>query len=473
MSAWPRMLPFPAPRRSCAALVAALFLAAASVSCAPRRSVGTSARVGTTQGAGATSGMGSAPDAGGATTSGTAASPGSAAKSGSGSAGDRTGPAALAVELVETFPVETSLDHPDVREAYQVWLEMIRSATRTLDIAEFYVNTEPGSRLEPIVQAVEDAAARAVRVRVLADAKFYKTYPQTLERLASRAGITVRRFDVGALTGGVLHAKYFLVDGREVYLGSQNFDWRSLEHIEEVGVRVRVPEVARTLQEVFDMDWVLAGGSRDRPHRLQPRGASGGTMVLEGQDTLRVRAVGSPHGWLPDEALWDLPQLVALIDSARSSVRAQLYSYKTVGHDHDYFDALEAALRRAAARGVAVQLLMADWCKRKGTIEGLQSLQSVPGIDVRLVTIPQHSGGFIPFARVTHAKYLTVDARRCWVGTDNWEKEYFYQSRNVGVIVEGASFAGQLDRFFDDNWRSSYAYEVDPCKVYEVPRIGE
>lgn len=30
------------------------------------------------------------------------------------------------------------------------------------------------------------------------------------------------------LTGGVLHSKFWVVDGRHVYVGSANMDWRSL-----------------------------------------------------------------------------------------------------------------------------------------------------------------------------------------------------------------------------------------------------
>ena len=174
-------------------------------------------------------------------------------------------PAAGPLELVESEPIETSLDRPDLRDAWQVWPQMIAGAQAIIDVAEFYASNDPGSRLEPVVQALLDAAARGVRVRFLADAGFYKTYPETLDRLAT-GGVTVRKFDARRIMGGVLHAKYFVVDGREAYLGSQNFDWRSLTHIEELGVRFRSPEAVRALRDVFDTDWALAsGGPAPRP----------------------------------------------------------------------------------------------------------------------------------------------------------------------------------------------------------------
>jgi phosphatidylserine/phosphatidylglycerophosphate/cardiolipin synthase-like enzyme len=114
--------------------------------------------------------------------------------------------------------------------------------------------------------------------------------------------------------------------------------------------------------------------------------------------------------------------------------------------------------------------LLADWSKRHGTIEGLQSLQCLPNIEVRLMSIPEWSGGFIPFARVVHAKYLVVDGDYCWVGTSNWSRGYFYGSRNVGLLVHGTSFGAQLDRFFESGWDSPYAETVDPGRTYEAPR---
>jgi phosphatidylserine/phosphatidylglycerophosphate/cardiolipin synthase-like enzyme len=105
-------------------------------------------------------------------------------------------------------------------------------------------------------------------------------------------------------------------------------------------------------------------------------------------------------------------------------------------------------------------------------IGGLESMSLVPGITVKLITIPQWSGGFIPYARVAHAKYLVVDGERAWIGTSNWERSYFYQTRNVGLILDGASLAGRLDRFFADGWNSPYATAVDPCASYAPPRVG-
>lgn len=368
------------------------------------------------------------------------------------------GRAALpAFELVESFPIETSLDHPDIRDAHRVWVELIDGARTSLDIAEFYASNQAGSRLEAVVRAVERAAARGVRVRFLADAGFVDTYPETLARLAGRRGIAVRHYRGKDLAGGILHAKYFVVDGAVAFLGSQNFDWRSLTHIQELGLVARDAGVVRALADTFATDWALAGGAR-RDFRVRP--PRGGYRFGRG-----VTAALSPRGWLPVEALWDLPQLVALIDGAERSVHVQLLSY------HDDVPELEEALRRAGERGVKVRLLVADWSKRAGRIEVVQALERLPGVDVAMMVIPPASSGFIPFARVSHAKYLVADGRRLWLGTSNWGRDYFHDSRNVGVVIDDARLAGRVDRYFETAWTSRYAERVDPAATYQPPRV--
>jgi phosphatidylserine/phosphatidylglycerophosphate/cardiolipin synthase-like enzyme len=379
------------------------------------------------------------------------------------------------VELVESWPSGTTLDHDDLRDASDVWLEMIEGARVSLDLAEFYASDEPGAtatgRLGRILAAIERAAARGVQVRGLFDARFHATYPEIIDRLGRVANVTTRLLDLKPVTGGVLHAKYFVVDARATYLGSQNFDWRSLEHIQELGVRIDSAPVAGAFLETFELDWQLAGsGKRPEP---ASRAADGFPVRIgEGAGAFSITPVYSPVELAPDPRLWDLPRIVALIDGAKTSVRVQLLTYRATGR-HGYFEDIENALRRAAARNVKVQLLLADWCMRKGTIEGLQALEPLANVEVKLVTIPQAAAGFVPYARVVHAKYLAVDGRAAWIGTSNWERDYFHASRNVGLVIEGGSLPRRLDEFFLDGWNGPYAKAVDPCTTYTPPRIGD
>lgn len=376
------------------------------------------------------------------------------------------------LRLYETAPLETNLAHEGWPATHEVWIERIDAAASSIALAHFYASDREGSRLGPVVEALERAAARGVHVRFLADAKFQSTYPETLARLDAWEGMEVRTLDLSTTTGGVLHAKFMLLDARYTCLGSANFDWRALEHIQELGVELDSAAVARAFTVVFDADWARAGGEP-----VAAEGVRADVFPVElsvGDGALaRVTPVFSPERLLPTGATWDLPRLVAAIDGARERVCLQLLSYQTTDREGRYFAELESALRRAAARGCDVRLMLADWSKRKWTIEGLQSLQALPRVTVKLVTIPQAKEGFIPFARVAHAKYLVCDGKESWIGTSNWSREYFHESRNVGVMIESEAVGKQLEAFFASGWESEYAEVVDPGKVYEEPRVGE
>jgi phosphatidylserine/phosphatidylglycerophosphate/cardiolipin synthase-like enzyme len=362
-----------------------------------------------------------------------------------------------AIELVESAPAETTLNHADVRDAADVWPEMIAGARATLDIAQFYVSDAPGSRMNAVIAAIEAAADRGVHVRLLVEKVFRDKYPESVERLGKRANVEVRVFDLHATMGGILHAKYFVVDGHAAFVGSQNFDWRALEHIQEIGVRLESVTLAGQLDALFAADWDVAGGA---PATRWAKAWTGGEAIVTG-DGLKVRLGASPRGYLPDEAMWDLPMLVDWIDRARATIDVQLLTYKPVMRNGAEFATLDDALRRAAARGVCVRLLVSHWGMRDAGLAKLARELPAPS-SVRVLTIPPASSGEIPFARVSHAKYAVFDGARAWVGTSNWEGDYFLASRNVSVLVEGAPFAARLDGIFVDGWGSAYAKPLLP-----------
>jgi phosphatidylserine/phosphatidylglycerophosphate/cardiolipin synthase-like enzyme len=354
-----------------------------------------------------------------------------------------------ALVLVESEPVDTSLDDGGLREAWQVWPEMIGAAESSIDLAQFYVSDEGQSRLTPVIQALEAAVKRGVRVRFLADSGFAKTYPQVLDELA-KSGAQIVKYKPG--TGGVLHAKYFVVDEKIGFLGSQNFDWRSLQHIQELGVRFEAPHAVRALEDVFELDWALAQGAKP-PKPLAP----------PPPDEAPVTLLEDPRGLLVTNARFELPRLIALIDSARSSFRMQTLTYGEAPE-------LTEALTRAAGRGVKVQVLTSDWELRPKTAAFLKALD--PRIEVKILAIPPVTP-FVPYARVAHAKYCVADGQRGVVSTSNWERDYFEKSRNVALLIEAGEVPKQLEKFFERNWSSRYAEPFDKDAGRKPPRISQ
>jgi phosphatidylserine/phosphatidylglycerophosphate/cardiolipin synthase-like enzyme len=121
---------------------------------------------------------------------------------------------------------------------------------------------------------------------------------------------------------------------------------------------------------------------------------------------------------------------------------------------------LSRALRKAAAGGAHVQLLVDKNALTAGESD-LQALATLNNIKVRVVRIPQWSGGAIPSARLVHSKYAIDDDRLAWVGSENYSCTYFTSSRNVGIITPDSEVISSLTKVFDKLWTSPYATSLN------------
>ncbi|MFI5253125.1 MAG: phospholipase D-like domain-containing protein [Bacteroidota bacterium] len=379
-------------------------------------------------------------------------------------------------EIVESVPVETNLDNPDIRKTHEVWLEMINGAKKSLDFEEFYVSNKKGEPLEDILNAIVEAGKRGVQIRFIDDNNMHKTYPQPIDSIGKLKNISVRIIDFGALKGGIQHAKYFIVDGEQAFIGSQNFDWRSLKHIHEIGVRIGKPEAVKIYLDIFNIDWELADGNQPShlPGVLKKTTYNVPLRTLEAPgDTLVFFPTMSPKGLITDSMLWDETNIVKLIDNAKHDVMVQVLTYSPEIRQGGMYTVLDSALRSAAARGVRVKLIVSDWSIGKYVIGYLKNLASIPNIEVKFTSIPEYSKGYISFARVEHCKYMVIDSTACWIGTANWEKGYFYNIRNVGVVVENSKINRIIRGIFMKSWDGSYSTQIKPDGTYEVKEHGE
>ncbi|MEZ4387854.1 MAG: phospholipase D-like domain-containing protein [Candidatus Krumholzibacteriia bacterium] len=383
------------------------------------------------------------------------------------------------VTFVESVPLGTEayLDLPDLPQAPDVWLDLVRGARTSLDIFSFYVSPDPDrpGPLRAVLDAAEARARDGVEVRLLIDAKFARTYPETHERWSALPHMQSRLLDCEDVWGsGVLHAKGMIIDGRRFFLGSQNWDWRALVHIHELGVVVEQHDLAADLERIYAVDWAYAGGEEIPPLADDvsdvPDFAPVRRLALPDGRVCDAVLAASPPRALPAGVPWDLPLLIDQIDNATTRVRLQMLSYNPGERDGGYWDVLDAALRRADARGCEVQIILSNWSKRHFMVPYIKSLSVLPHTEVRFTNIPEWSGGFIPFARVEHAKYVTCDGQAVWLGTSNGSRDYFEQSRNISLFLRGAGAADAADRFFEASWLSPYAETVDACAEYEPPR---
>lgn len=373
-------------------------------------------------------------------------------------------------EIVESTPIETNLDNPEIRNAYEVWLELINNAKSTIDIEQFYISNKAGEPLEDIINSLISAAKRGVNIRLIADAGMYKTYPETIDLLKNQKNIQVRLIDYRKILGGVQHAKYMIIDDSIIFIGSQNFDWRALKHIFELGLKINNKNLAKIYKEIFEIDWDLSNNTNIT--KLKEKKLEVPILMINNGDTLKLIPTFSPYSLIPDTNLSDEKYILELINKAKEEIYIHVLTYSPIADKNDYYAAIDNALRTAATRGVKVNLMTSDWSKRKPIIYYLKSLGVIPNLTVKMSTIPEYSKGFIPYARVDHRKLLIVDNKYVWLGTSNWEKSYFYKGRNLGIVIESEKYNKIIKEIFLKSWNGPYSYEIKPEIDYTPPRVG-
>jgi phosphatidylserine/phosphatidylglycerophosphate/cardiolipin synthase-like enzyme len=377
---------------------------------------------------------------------------------------------AAELTLVESVPDGTVYGSTYTVRPQAVWLEMIGSAKKTLDIEQFYIADQQGEALEPVLAAVKDAVKRGVKVRLILDKVMLKESEKSLPAL-KEAGVQARVIDFKKAGGGVQHSKFFVVDGAEAYVGSQNFDWRSLKHIHELGLRLKSPKAAADLALVFEGDWALAGGAE--PKKMFPKkgraeltASSPEKASLNGAEVSYSLAF-SPVGFLPRSADTEIGQMMKLLDGAKHTVHGQVMTYSLMEHGSKRWADLDSSFRKAAARGVKVELIFADWAMGGQADRDIKALGRTENIHVKISSLPQHASGFVPYARVEHLKYLVADGETGFVTTSNWGPGYFLTSRGVGVLLRGKAAGQALEDIFEKAWDGPYAQPVDMLKEYQ------
>ncbi|WP_256580937.1 MULTISPECIES: phospholipase D-like domain-containing protein [unclassified Pseudomonas] len=373
-------------------------------------------------------------------------------------------------ELVHTVPVDTALGTADLRQPGPVWIELFDGAKSRIDIGQFYAADHPGSVLGTVIEHLEAAGKRGVKIRFLLEEKGLKlSDPATLERLRAIPNLTFRVLSYAQVSGGIIHAKYMVVDGKQAFVGSQNFDWRSLEHIHETGLRISDESTVAQVQAIFEQDWqAQAAVAANQPVPLP----------APGQPPLRRGnyLVASPQRYNPPgvgDSQQELPRLLA---EAKNEVRVQLLDYAPLSYGPDrtrpYYAVIDNAVRAAAARGVSIKLLVSNWNTDKLELPYLKSLAVLPNVQVRIVTLPQVPQGFIPYARVIHSKTMEIDGQVAWVGTSNWLGGYLDNSRNLEVVMHDSAMARRIGELHGQLWDGPYAKPLEVMAEYPDPHPG-
>ncbi|XP_020581187.1 phospholipase D Z-like [Phalaenopsis equestris] len=186
--------------------------------------------------------------------------------------------------LVQSIPTDMPLltRVPGVLSSGDVFRWMAGNATRRLDvIAQYWQllaqsgNPKSGDYgysngdLErfgagegrAVYRALEEAAERRVDIRFLQHSGVYPDYTEEPSNLAAGKpnvqNVTLLLSDWWG--SGIVHAKVWISDSKDIYIGSANNDWKSLTQVKEVGVYiVGCPSIAKRLEHYFENLWTLS-----------------------------------------------------------------------------------------------------------------------------------------------------------------------------------------------------------------------
>ncbi|MBV94774.1 Phospholipase D4, partial [Eschrichtius robustus] len=257
--------------------------------------------------------------------------------------------------------------------------------------------------------------------------------------LLEEAGAQVRHVPMGRLTGGVLHSKFWVVDGRHVYVGSANMDWRSLTQVKELGAIIyNCSRLAQDLEKTFQTYWVLGVPKAVLP-KPWPRNFSSHINCFQplrdyfdGVPTAAYFSA-SPPALCPHGRTRDLDALLAVMGGAREFIYASVMEYfptTRFTHPARYWPVLDTALRAAAVgRGVRVHLLVSCWLNTDPSMfPYLRSLQALSNpaanvsVDVKVFIVPVRNHSNIPFSRVNHSKFMVTE-KAAYIGEQGPSRE--------------------------------------------------
>ncbi|XP_072345510.1 5'-3' exonuclease PLD3-like [Scyliorhinus torazame] len=395
--------------------------------------------------------------------------------------------------LVESIPVGLVYPKgvPHHVSIYQGWMDLLQEAKETVDIAAFYFTLRSAdmgladptaSQGEQVFQRLAELKSRGIGLRIAVNS------PQKSENDTDdleRNGAEVRLVRLANLTGGIVHTKLWVVDGRHVYVGSANMDWRSLTQVKELGVVLsNCSCLAQDVATIFGTYWQLGAEGATLPRRWPSRY----NALSSKQHPLRLKLNGveaevyissAPPSLCPAGRTADLDAILSVIDDAREFVSISVMDLVPICrfcHPLRFWPAIDDRLREAACqRKVSVRLLVSCWEHSFGPmfvyLKSLSVLAEHPlscPIHVRTFKVPStEEQRKIPFARVNHNKYMVTD-RIAYIGTSNWSEDYFINTAGVGLVINqtggvpsgSTTVQRQLKAVFDRDWDSQYASEL-------------
>jgi phospholipase D3/4 len=160
-------------------------------------------------------------------------------------------------------------------------MSLINQAKKNLYIGSFYWSLKSGEVYNHSSSVYGDkifhtllaaGSERNIDIRIAQNMPSQVSPNIDTEILQKRKAASVRSLNFNKLFGGgVLHTKVWIADGKHIYLGSANMDWRSLSQVKELGVYItNCSCLAKDLTKIFHVYWDLGKNSTMPPNGKWP-----------------------------------------------------------------------------------------------------------------------------------------------------------------------------------------------------------
>lgn len=339
-------------------------------------------------------------------------------------------------------------------------LALVRRAKHHILLGSFLLND--GGATREILDALVQKASSGVKVRVIGDASSrFVVEKEAFHYLRSHKVETAEfnpvkgwRLVVPTVLLERDHRKFWVVDGRHVFLGGANVSETSLMPPARGGnrdlmVRLDSPEAARLLTKSFIHTW----NESDAPEKMDEA------------DFLPAKAAGSGGTtgvWLFDQS--DLRKresktevmMTGLFAAARRSVwLVQPYTFT----NHAILD----DVKRMTKRGVEVNLVLSSRARsprfRYASYYGIHDLLKA-GARVWI-----YDSAKSPL----HYKCALVDDRLAYAGSANLNFRSFHLSRELNVVLDDADSIQAIRRVVDDVRKSCREVDEAEARRYRTP----
>jgi len=326
-------------------------------------------------------------------------------------------------------------------------IEDIDAALGSIELCFYIWHTE--GRMADVVEALNRAAERGVKCRVLADAMGSKTFFEgpVVKRLRNAGVQVLAALPIGLFSGLVArtdlrnHRKIAVFDDKVAYAGSQNLVDPAFFK-QESGIGVWVDAMVRitgptavSLCGVFQLDWSVES-------RAAFRSPAANFQDVGGEGALIQTIPSGPD--LQPEAIHQI--LLMAIYSARHEIVMTT----------PYFipdESILTALLTAALRGVSITLIVPahndSLLVRHASVAHFDQLMSA-GIDIALF-----NGGLL------HTKSLAIDGEISVFGSVNLDMRSLWLNFEISLLVYDREFTRRLRALQDSYLQESERLELD------------